>query len=196
MGKIVVVISSWLTAGWPVDGCAEGNLLTCFCYIIFYCIRWSWLNLRCTLFERMLMGERVFLGCWAGEAADEVEEAWFFRSIEGWGVSFLISEVAYSFLPLCCYCYSCYRLFSIIMSSRSLLLIFMTVLAMELLCAANVSPPSNFFGKFKVELTCNGFEWLFTLSFRAYVSGGFDVCAGNFPIKGLERSIEVVPPIE
>ena len=69
---------------------------------------------------------------------------------------------------------------------------------MEVLCAANVSPPSNFFGKFKVELTCNGFELLlFTLNLRTYLNGGFYVCgAGNFPIKGFERSIEVVPPIE
>ena len=82
------------------------------------------------------------------------------------------------------------------MSSLSCLFIFMTVLAIELLCAANVSPPSNFFGKFKVELTCYGFEWLFTLSFRAYVNGGFDVFDCNLLIKGFDRSIEVVPPIE
>ena len=67
----------------------------------------------------------------------------------------------------------------------------------ELLLAANVSPPSNFFGKFNVELTCIGFELLFSLNLRAYLSGGFEVWeVGNFPIKGLERSIEVVPPIE
>ena len=68
----------------------------------------------------------------------------------------MTSEFVFSFLPLSYCCYYCYCSFSIIMSS--LLLISMTVLAIELLCAAKVSPPSNFFGKFKVELTCNGFE--------------------------------------
>ena len=167
-----------------------------FCCIIFYCIRWSWLNLRCTLFDLMLIGERVFLGYWASEAADWVTIAWLLRSIFGSGVTFIISSVTYSFSPLNCCCNYCCRSFSISMSSLSCLFIFMTVLAIELLCAANVSPPSNFFGRFKVELTCNGFEWLFTLSFRACVNGGLDMCAGNYPVKGFDRSIEVVPPIE